>query len=64
MAKWQVLKWSGTDIRACYGMEWKMVRNGRRIRVRNGRRIRVRNLQDAQNGMEDLKNEMEDCLPY
>ena len=42
--------------RACYGMEWKIVWNGRRISVWN--------MEDAQNGMEDLKNGMEDRLPY
>ena len=30
----------------------------------NGRRILVWNMEDAQNGMEDLKNEIEDRLPY
>ena len=42
--------------RACYGMERKMVWNGRRILVWN--------MEDAQNRMEDLKNGMEDGLPY
>ena len=42
--------------RACYGMEWKIVWNGRRILVWN--------MEDAQNGKEDLKNGMEDRLPY
>ena len=37
-------------------MEWKMVWNGRRILVWN--------MEYAQNGMEDLKNGMEDRLPY
>ena len=37
-------------------MEWKMVRNERRIFVWN--------MADAQNGIEDLKNGMEDRPPY
>ena len=32
--------------------------------VWNGRRILVSNMEEAQKGMEDLKNEMEDRLPY
>ena len=32
--------------------------------VWNGRRILVWNMEDAQNGMEDLKNRREDRLPY
>ena len=42
--------------KACHGMEWKMVWNGREILVWN--------MEDAQNGMEDLKNGIEDRLPY
>ena len=37
-------------------MEWKMVWNGRRILVWN--------MEDTQNGMENLKDGMEDRLPY
>ena len=41
---------------ACYGMEWKMVWNGRRILVWN--------MEDVQNGMEELKHGMEARLSY
>ena len=42
--------------RACYGMEWKMVWNERRILVWN--------MEDAPSGMEGLKNKMEGRLIY
>ena len=45
-----------THRRSGHAMEWKMVWNGRRILVWN--------MEDAQNGMEGLKNGMEDRLPY
>ena len=47
---------SGPASQTGLAMKWKMVWNGRRILVWN--------MKDAQNGMEDLKNEMEDRLPY
>ena len=37
-------------------MEWKMVGNGRRILIWN--------MENARNGMEDLKNGMKDRLPF
>ena len=43
-------------LRAGHAMEWKIVWNGRRILVWN--------MEDVQNGMEDLKNEMEGRLSY